>query len=236
MVHLAGAPIATRWTPEARREIRESRELGTRALVAAIATLAERPRALISASACRYYGVSESKRFSESSPPGLAGDHLTDTCAAWEREAGAAAALGLRVVALRFGVALALTAEGRALLRQLRRFIGGRIGSGRQWVSWIHRDDAVAIIRRALETPAMSGAYNAVAPYPAPMSRVTEAFGRAVGGLFRVPVPGAVIRQVLGDGATVVLDGQRVHPDRLSAEGFVWRFPEIDRAVHDILA
>jgi len=139
------------------------------------------------------------------------------------------------VVILRFGLTLAVTASGRGTLARLKRFLGGRIGSGRQWVSWIHREDAVEIMLRALGDAGMQGAYNAVAPHPVRMSQVTDAFGRVGGSLLRVPVPEFVLREYLGDAATVVLDGQRVHPDRLEAEGFDWRFPRIGPAVHDIL-
>ena len=236
VVHLAGAPIATRWTPQVRAAIRTSREQGTRALVTAIGAQPAPPRVLLSASAVRYYGISDSVRFSEASPPGPAGDYLTDVTHVWEAEAQAAAGHGVRVVVLRFGLALAVTDSGRGTLSRLKRFLGGRIGSGRQWVSWIHREDAVEIMLRALSDAGMQGAYNAVAPHPVRMSQVTDAFGRVGGSLIRVPVPEFVLREYLGDGATVVLDGQRVHPDRLEAEGFDWRFPRIGAAVHDIMS
>lgn len=236
VVHLAGAPINARWTPEARAAIRDSRDRGTGALVDAIATLSDRPATLISASACRYYGVSETRRFDEASPPAPPGDFLADTTHLWEAQARRAGDLGLRVVILRLGIVLAVTERGREMLTRLRRFLGGRIGSGRQWVSWIHREDAVEILLRALDTPGMRGAYNATAPGPARMLQVTDAVARVKGGVLRVPVPETVVRQVLGDGATVVLEGQRVHPDRLLAEGFRFRFPEIGAAVHDILS
>lgn len=236
VVHLAGEPIAARWTPEVRTAIRQSREAGTRALVTAIAEMSHRPATLISASACRYYGVSSSKRFAEDSPPGSGGDFLTDTTHRWEAEALRAAEHGLRVVILRFGIALAVTENGRAVLKRIRPFLGGRIGSGRQWISWIHREDAIKILLRTLDTPDMRGAYNATSPFPAPMSQVTDAFARASRSFIRVPVPTRVIQQILGDGATVILDGQRVYPDRLQAEGFQFRFPQIGPAINDILS
>lgn len=237
VVHLAGAPIAARWTPEVRRAIRESRDAGTRALVEALGMLpsSRRPGVLISASACRYYGVSDSARFSEDSPACPPGDFLADTCKLWEAAALGATGLGLRVVILRLGFVLAVTDQGRAVLGRVRRFLGGRIGSGRQWVSWIHREDAVAVIRAALDRPEMAGAFNAVAPWPVRMAQVTDAFAQELGGMLRVPLPEVLLREVMGDGATVILDGQRVHPDRLQAQGFVWRFPRIGPAVHDIL-
>ncbi|MBE0488630.1 MAG: TIGR01777 family protein [Halomonas sp.] len=236
VVHLAGEPIAVRWTPGVRVAIRKSRETGTRALVTAIAGMTGQPATLISASACRYYGISESTRFSEASPPGPPGDFLTDTTHLWEAEAQRAADHGLRVVILRFGLALALTDSGRETFKRLRPFLGGRIGSGRQWVSWIHREDATDILLRALDTPGMQGAYSATSPNPVRMRQVTDAFGRLSRSFVRLPVPAMVIRQVLGDGATVVLDGQRVHPDRLLADGFRFRFPQIDSAIYDIFS
>ena len=236
VVHLAGEPISARWTPGVRAAIRKSREMGTRALVTALAGMPGQPTTLISASACRYYGVSDSTRFAEESPPGPSGDFLTDTTHRWEAEAQRAADHDLRVVILRFGIALAVTERGRETLKRLGPFLGGRVGSGRQWVSWIHREDAIDILLRALETPGMRGAYNATSPHPVRMRQVTDAFGRGSRSFVRVPVPAMVIRQLLGDGATVVLDGQRVHPDRLLADGFRFRFPQIDPAVYDILS
>ena len=235
VVHLAGSPIATRWTPEARAAIRNSRVAATRALVTAIGSLRERPSVLISPSACRIYGTSDTTRFDETSPPGPAGDFLGDICRDWEAEAMAATALGLRVVILRAGIVLGLTDAGRRTLDRMRPVLGGRIGTGRQWVSWIHLDDFVSIVLTVLDRPAMQGVYNATAPTPARMAQVTDAFARNVRSFLRVPVPGRILKEILGDAATVILDGQRVHPDRLLAEAFAFRFRAIGPAVHDIL-
>ncbi|PCF95267.1 TIGR01777 family protein [Vreelandella nigrificans] len=236
VVHLAGEPIAARWTPTVRSAIRKSRDMGTHALVTAISGMSDRPAALISASACRYYGVSTSTRFGEGSPPGPPGDFLTDTTHLWEAQAQRATEHNVRVVILRFGITLAVTENGRAMLKRLNPFLGGRIGSGQQWVSWIHREDTIAILLRALDTPEMQGAYNATSPNPVRMSQVTDAFAHASRSFLHVPVPTRVIRQILGDGATVILDGQQVHPDRLLAEGFNFRFSQIEPAVYDILS
>lgn len=236
VVHLAGAPIASRWTPENRAAIRDSRVAGTRALVAAIASLGTPPEVLISPSACRIYGTSETARFDETSPPAPRGDFLGDICQDWEAAANAATDSGVRVVILRAGIVLGLTEDGRRMIDRMRPFLGGRIGTGRQWTSWIHRDDFVRIIMAALARPSMDGVYNATAPQPARMMQVTDAFARNAGSLIRVPVPGRVLREVLGDAATTILDGQRVHPDRLVAEGFSFRFTAIGPAVQDVLA
>ena len=235
VVHLAGSPIATRWTPEAREAIRNSRVAGTRTLVTAIGSLHDPPSVLISPSACRIYGTSDTRRFDEASAPGPAGDFLGDICRDWEAEAMAATALGPRVVILRAGIVLGLTDEGRRTLDRMRPFLGGRIGSGRQWVSWIHLDDFVSIVLAALDRPAMQGVYNATAPTPARMAQVTDAFARNARSFLRVPVPGRILKEILGDAATVILDGQRVHPNRLLADAFSFRFRTIGSAAHDVL-
>ena len=191
---------------------------------------------LISPSACRIYGTSETRRFDETSPPGPAGDFLGDICRDWEAEAQAASEFGMRVVILRAGIVLGLTRDGARTLDRMRPFLGGRIGTGRQWVSWIHREDFVQIILTALDRPAMNGVYNATAPTPARMAQVTDAFASEARSFIRVPVPGRVLKEMLGDAATVILDGQRVHPDRLLAEGFSFRFPTIGSAVHEVMA
>lgn len=236
VVHLAGEPIVGRWTPETRRAIGESRADGTRRLVAAIAAAPVRPRVLVSASAARFYGVSDTAIFDENSPPGPAWDFLATVCQAWEREALAAEALGVRVVILRFGVVLGLTRRMREVLPSVRRFIGGRVGSGKQWLSWLHLSDAVALIERALDDETMRGAYNATAPTPVPMAQFTAALGRAAGGLIPIPVPAGIIQRYMGDGATVILDGQRALPKRLIAAGHQFLEPEITRAAAKVLA
>jgi len=234
VVHLAGEPIVGRWTPETRRAIGQSRADGTRRVVEAIAAARERspgrPRVLVSASAARFYGVSDTAIFDENSPPGPAWDFLATVCQAWEREALAAEALGVRVVILRFGVVLGMTRRMREVLPTVRRFIGGRVGSGRQWLSWLHLSDAVGVIGRALDDDAMRGPYNATSPNPAQMAQFTAALGRAAGGVIPIPVPAGLIQRYMGDGATVILDGQRALPKRLLAADYHFLDPDIARA------
>lgn len=231
VVHLSGSPIHGRWTPEFKAEIKRSREVGTRTLVQAIAQASPRPRVLVSSSAVRYYGFSETATFDENSPPHQAQDFLAGVTRAWEAEARAAEDLGLRVVILRHGIVLDMTSRFESVLDRLGNFVGGRIGSGRQWFSWIHREDTVRIILRALTDETMRGAYNATGPHPVRMDEFMRALGEQLGGRFRLPVPGVVLKGVLGDGATVVLDGQRVLPTRLQEEGFEFRYPELRQAI-----
>lgn len=235
VVHLAGAPIAGRWTAAFKRAIRESREVGTRILVEALGTLDTPPAVLVSSSACRYYGISETATFDETSPPGDADDFLSNTCIIWETEARKAEALGIRTVVLRHGFALAMTPRFRRTLTTFRRFAGGRVGSGRQWISWIHRDDTARLIIHALEDGGMAGVYNAVAPRPVRMADFARHLGSAVGGRFPLPVPAMVIEQIFADGATVILDGQRVVSSRLTATGFDFHHPELRETLADIL-
>lgn len=235
VVHLAGAPIAGRWTPGFRRAILDSREQGTRSVVQAIAGLRRPPSCFIGASAARFYGTSDRFRFDESSPPGPASDYLAQVCQVWEREARGAEALGLRTVILRFGIAIGLTGGFREVLPVLRPFMGGRIGSGRQWVSWVHREDAVEVLIRALSDSAMQGAYNVTSPNPVRMAQVTAAFGQAAGGVLPMPVPQFVIQRFLGDGATIILDSQCVVPTRLLQQDFEFRYPLIGPAVAEVL-
>jgi len=231
VVHLAGSPIHGRWTPEFKAEIKRSREVGTRTLVQAIDQASPRPRVLVSSSAVRYYGFSETETFDENSPPHQGQDFLSGVTRAWEAEARAAEELGLRVVILRHGIVLDMTSRFESVLDRLGRFVGGRIGSGRQWFSWIHREDTVRIILRALTDETMQGAYNATGPDPVRMDEFMRALGEQLGGRFKLPVPGVVLKGVLGDGATVVLDGQRVLPTRLQEEGFEFRYPELRQAI-----
>ncbi len=235
VVHLAGAPIAGRWTPEFKHAIRDSREVGTRRLVEALSEVKHRPAVLVSSSACRYYGISETASFDETSPPGDGDDFLSNTCIIWEGEADKAAELGIRTVVLRHGFALAMTPRFRKTLLTFRRFAGGRVGSGRQWISWIHLDDTARLIRRALTDPTMRGPYNATAPRPVRMADFSRHLGAVVGGRLSLPVPAFLIEQIFGDGATVILDGQRVLSKRLAETGFTFQHTDLREALASIL-
>jgi len=235
VVHLAGAPIAGRWTPAFKHAIRESREVGTRRLVEALAEVQHRPAVLVSSSACRYYGISDTATFDESSPPGDGDDFLSNTCIIWEGEADKAAELGIRTVILRHGFALAMTPRFRKTLMTFRRFAGGRVGSGRQWISWIHLDDTARLILQALTDATMQGAYNATAPRPVRMADFSRNLGAVVGGRLSLPVPAFLIEQIFGDGATVILDGQRVLSHRLEETGFEFRHTDLRAALASII-
>ncbi len=231
VVHLAGAPIAGRWTHDFKSQIKMSREIGTRRIVEAISQASQRPSVLVSSSATRYYGSSETATFDETSPAHSGQDYLAGVCRVWEAEAKAAELLGLRTVILRHGVVLDMTPRFRDVIKTFGRFIGGRIGSGRQWLSWIHREDTVRVILKALSEETMHGVYNATGPNPVRMDDFTRELGAAVGGRFHLPAPGFVIQGLLGDGATVILDGQRVIPARLLSEGFTYRLPDLRKAI-----
>jgi uncharacterized protein (TIGR01777 family) len=234
VVHLAGEPVAQRWSDEARRRIRESRELGTRRLVQAIEKADPRPSALISASAVGYYGPHGDEPLAEDAPPG--DDFLAQVCVAWEREAQAAEQLGLRVVRVRTGVVLDRTggALGKMLL-PFRLGVGGPVAGGRQYMPWIHLDDVVGIYLAALDDPAWSGPVNATAPEPVTNQDFSKALGRALHRPAVAPIPGAAIRALYGAMAEIVTEGQRAVPREAQRLGYAFRHPDLDEALRATL-
>jgi uncharacterized protein (TIGR01777 family) len=228
IVQLAGAPVTTRWTARAKDEIRRSRVDATRALVDRLARLRVRPNVYVSASAVGYYGASESATFTESSPPG--NDFLAEVCVGWEREASRAAEFGMRVACIRTGIVLGR--DGGALARLLPIFklgLGGVIGSGRQWNSWIHIDDVVGIYLLAIDRA--SGALNATAPEPVRNVDFTRALASALHRPALLPVPPFALASIFGEGASILTTGQRVLPERPLALGYQFAFAQIARAV-----
>ena len=233
IIHLAGEPVAQRWTPEVKQKIRESRVAGTANLVRAIAKLPQAPKTLVSASAMGYYGSRGDELLTESSAPGS--DYLAEVCVAWEKAAQEAEKLGIRVVRLRTGIVL--DARGGALAKMLPPFkmgVGGTIGSGRQWMSWIHAEDLAGIIRFALNQQ-VSGPINGVSPNP-----VTNAdFTRALGGVLKrpaiVPVPALALKLAFGEMSEVLLASQRVAPKVAEESGYRFQFTDVDAALADAL-
>ena len=230
VVNLAGEPIAEkRWTPAQMKMLRHSRVDTTRLLVEAMARPQQPPSVLVNASAVGYYGTSLEERFTETSS--AANDVLGRLCREWEEAADGAPA-GCRVVKLRFGIVLG--PDGGAMARMLPVFragLGGPIGSGRQWMSWIHRHDLCRLIATAIEDPAYEGSYNAVAPEPTRMAIFASSLGRVLGKPSLLPVPGLVLQLLLGDGAQVVLEGQQVLPERLLAQGFSFVYDDLNAAL-----
>ena len=230
VVNLAGEPIAEkRWTESHLKVLEDSRLETTRLLVEALKTCATPPAILVNASAIGYYGTSLDQRFVETSPAGS--DFLASLCSRWEAAATAAPS-ATRQLTLRIGIVVA--ADGGALGKMLPVFrtgFGGPIGSGQQWMSWIHRSDLCSLIQRGLEDEAWSGVVNAVAPEPVSMARFAQVLGRCLGRPSLLPVPGPVLQVLLGDGAKVVLEGQQVASARLEELGFSFRFPDLASAI-----
>ena len=230
VVNLAGEPIAEkRWTESHLKVLEDSRLETTRLLVEALKACATPPAVLVNASAIGYYGTSLDQRFVETSPAGS--DFLASLCSRWEAAATAAPS-ATRQLTLRIGIVVA--ADGGALGKMIPVFrtgFGGPIGSGQQWMSWIHRSDLCSLIQRGLEDEAWSGVVNAVAPEPVSMARFAQELGRCLGRPSLLPVPGPVLQVLLGDGAKVVLEGQQVVSARLEELGFSFRFPDLASAI-----
>lgn len=234
-IFLAGEPIfGGRWTARNKEKIRTSRVEGVRRLVEAIARAGVRPRVLISASAVGYYGPRGDEEIDESAPPG--DDFLAQVCTEWEAAAHEAEGLGVRVVLLRLGIVLA--AEGGALDHMrpaFRFFLGGPLGSGEQWVSWIHIEDVAGLCLHALRTDRLRGPVNATAPDPVRSRGFARALGRAMGRPAVVRMPGWALRLLMGGAAQVVLSGVRVVPRAALDSGYRFRFPELRGALRDLL-
>jgi hypothetical protein len=238
VVHLAGAGIGDkRWSAPRRREIVSSRILSTSLLAQTLAGLRRPPTVLVSASAVGFYGNRGDEELTEQSTGGTG--FLADVCRAWEDATATAAEAGIRVVCLRSGVVL--SADGGALARQLPLFrygIGGRLGNGRQWLSWITLADEVRAILCALDQPALQGPVNATAPEPVTNRAFTVALGRALHRPSLLAVPGFALRAALGPdfASEMVLAGQRVLPVKLTTSGFIFAEPRIDAALATVLA
>lgn len=234
VVNLAGTGIADqKWTPAYKQAILDSRIQTTNHLVAAIAQAQPRPPVLVNASAIGFYGTSETAEYNELSPAGS--DFLAEVCQKWEAAAAAVKDHGTRLVIVRLGIVLGLGGALGKMLPPFRMFAGGPIGSGKQWFSWIHRDDAVNLIIKALTDGAMQGVYNATAPNPVTMNQLCTDLGKQMKRPSWLPVPNFAIETLLGDGAVVVLEGQKAMPENTLKSGFAYEYATLDRALAQIL-
>jgi uncharacterized protein (TIGR01777 family) len=234
VVNLAGEPISERWTPAHKQSILNSRKLGTRKIVEAISQANPKPQVLVNSSAIGYYGTSETATFDETSPPG--NDFLAQVCQEWESEAEKVKSAGVRLVILRTGIVLGLGGAIAKMLMPFKLFAGGPVGTGRQWFSWIHRDDLVNLIIQALTQPTIEGTFNATAPNPVRMSELSTTMGQVLNRPSWLPVPAFALEVLLGDGAQVVLEGQQVLPKRTQSIGFQYQYPTVRQALEQVLA
>lgn len=234
--HLAGESVAEgRWTPQQKNKIRDSRVIGTRHLVAGMTRTEAGPQALISASAVGYYGDRGDEELTESAPP--ADDFLADVCIAWEKEAAAAADRGIRVVTARTGIVLG--AGGGALGKMLTPFrlgAGGPLGSGKQWMPWVHVADLARLYVHAAETSTVAGPMNAVAPNPVRNSEFTKTLAKQLRRPAFLPAPYFGLRLAFGEFAQVLFASQRVLPKVALESGFVFQYPLLAEALRDILS
>jgi uncharacterized protein (TIGR01777 family) len=234
VIHLAGEDVGQRWSKDTKAEILDSREKGTRNLVHSIFDTKPRPKTLICASAAGYYGPRGDEPVDEAEPPGS--DWLAEVCARWERQAETAM-LGTRLVIMRTGIVL--DAEGGALAKMLPPFkagLGGPIGSGKQYMPWIHLDDLVGMYLAALDHPTFHGPINASAPEPVTNKQFAKALGRAINRPAVAPVPGFTIKVMYGEMAQIVLNGVRLVPGRAAELGYDFQHPDLDEALRDTLA
>ncbi|MFZ4526265.1 MAG: TIGR01777 family oxidoreductase [Chlorobium sp.] len=239
VIHLAGKPLLeSRWSDAHKKECYDSRILGTRHIVSAIARAPEKPQVFISASAIGYYGsflcCDDTPAMDESAPEGK--DFLAKICIDWEKEALAAEKSGLRTVLLRTGIVL--STKGGMLQKMLptfRLFLGGPIGSGLQCISWIHIDDEIAAILEALDNPLYRGAINLVSPSPVSMKKFVEALGGVLGRPSHLPVPEFAVQLLIGEGGTYAVKGQNIKPGFLSAQRFPFGYPNLSNALADLI-
>jgi hypothetical protein len=233
-INLAGESIAgKRWTPQRKAQLRDSRILATRSLAAAIKASTAPPAVFISGSAVGYYGPCGDEPLNESSPAGK--DFLAQLCEDWEKEARAATRPETRLVAIRTGIVLERSGGAlREMMRPFRLFAGGRLGSGRQYLSWIHRLDWIELVRWIVQTQDVSGPVNLVAPHPVSNREFARALGRAMRRPSLLPAPALAVRVALGEMADSILTGQRVLPAVATKHAYHFRYPEIDIAFRGI--
>lgn len=240
IINLAGESISgesflpERWTDEKKKRILDSRVNAGRAVTEAIEKARVKPKVLVQASAVGYYGETGDKPLTEQSPAGQ--NFLADVCKQWEASTASVEAMGVRRVILRIG--LPLSNAGGVFTRltfPFKLFAGGPLGSGKQYLPWIHMDDMVAIVRFVLDTPAASGAFNVSAPAPVTNAEMAKAIGRAMKRPSFVPAPEFAFKLGFGEVAALVLEGNKMIPQRLMDMGFKWQHPHVGEAVNDLL-
>jgi len=233
VIHLAGEPVAQRWNAEVKRRILDSRVLGTRALVDAISRVRHKPKVFVCASAIGYYGDRGDEVLTESSTPGSG--FLADVCRGWEKEADRAAEFGLRVIKLRIGFVLGR--DGGALAQMVpafRAFAGGRLGSGKQWMPWIHVNDVAEMFVHVVEND-IAGVLNAAAPNPVTNAVFTREMGKALHRPALFAIPPFALKLAFGELGQHMLDSSRVIPEAAMKAGFPFRYPELAVALRDLL-
>jgi uncharacterized protein len=233
VIHLAGEPVAQRWNAEVKRRILDSRVLGTRALVDAISRVRHKPKVFVCASAIGYYGDRGDEVLTESSTPGSG--FLADVCRGWEKEADRAAEFGLRVIKLRIGFVLGR--DGGALAQMVpafRAFAGGRLGSGKQWMPWIHVNDVAEMFVHVVEND-IAGVLNAAAPNPVTNAVFTREMGKALHRPALFAIPPFALKLAFGELGQHMLDSSRVIPEAAMKAGFPFRYPELAAALRDLL-
>ena len=235
VIHLAGETIVGRWNAAKKARIRDTRVQGTKNLVEALTQTSHPPRVFICASAIGYYGNRGDELLGEQSAPGK--DFLAQVCREWETATQPATNAGIRTVNARFGVIL--SRDGGALPKMLPPFrmgVGGRIGNGRQWMSWVHIGDVVGAIEHALDNTSVTGPVNVVAPHPAINAEFTRTLARVLHRPAILPMPAFAVRLAFGEmGDALLLASQKVEPAKLTESGFQFRFPRLESALEDIL-
>ena len=235
VIHLAGENVGLkRWTPAQKKRIRESRVLSTRNLITGLTRASRKPSVLVCASAIGFYGPRGDDELDETAHAG--DDYLADVCEDWEAEAERASLHGVREVRLRIGVVLGPDGGAlKPLLLAFKLFAGGPVGNGRQWMSWIHRDDLVRLFVHAARTPSMSGPLNGTAPHPVRNKEFARTLGRVLHRPAFLPAPRLGLRVLLGEFADVLVTGQRVVPRKALESGFEFRYPELEGALRQVL-
>jgi len=234
VVHLAGEPVAKRWNQERKNAIRQSRVRGTKLLVEGLKSLKNPPKLLVSASAVGFYGDGGDTALDESAPPGEG--FLSDVCHEWEKATMEALGLGIRAVCMRTGIVL--STQGGALGQMLPPFklgLGGPLGSGKQWMPWIHIDDIVGAFRYVMANDDLVGAVNGTSPNPATNADFTKALGRALHRPAVLPVPAFGLELLFGEMAQILLEGQRALPKKLLFTGYEFKYPDLSGALEDVI-
>lgn len=235
VINLAGASVAgKRWTPSYKKIILESRTESTRKLISAIKQCEKKPTFFISASAIGIYGDRGAQSLTESSSTG--NDFLAKVCDLWESESNMLNQIGVRRVILRIGIVL--SNQGGALMKMLlpyKLFIGGKLGSGEQYLSWIHIDDLISLIKESIDNKKYSGIINAVAPQPVTMGELSKMIGKVLNRPSLLPVPSFILKMIMGEASIIVLGGQNVAPKKLLENGFQFSFVNLENALRNLL-